>query len=399
MAVVYPFRALRPVASRVEDVACPPYDVIGTDEARSLAEGRPYSFLRVIRPEINFEPGVDEHDDSVYASGATTLERFADSSAFTLDDEPGVYVYRLEMNGRRQTGLFCCVAARDYDQGLIVRHEKTRPDKEDDRTRHILAQQAHAEPVMLTFRPTQHLGELLREATLAAHLYDFRAEDGVRHTIWSTDDPKPFVSAFEAVDRIYVADGHHRCAAASRAARSDVGDPVERARFPSVLFPMDEMRILPYHRLVKRLPMGIEAFLQMLADRFPVLPHAPASPESPGHVSVYVNGRWTGISLPPTRRTGVSDHLDVARLSEFVLEPILGIVDVRMDPNVGFVGGIRGTVELERLVNSGEAAAAFAMAPTSMEQLIEVSDAGELMPPKSTWFEPKLRSGLLIHRF
>ncbi len=399
MADVYPFSALRPFPAWVDQVACPPYDVIRTDEARSLADGKPYSFLRVIRPEIGFPPGMDEHDDQVYRAGAATLERFAASEVFTAESEQSLYVYQLDMEGRLQTGLFACVATRDYDQGLIVRHEKTRPDKEDDRTRHILAQRAHAEPVMLTFRPTPRLKDLLREVTRSASLFDFVAEDGIRHTMWKVSDPETFVSAFQPVERIYVADGHHRCAAASRAAHSGVGDSVENARFPAVLFPMDQMRILPYHRVIRRCPAGAEAFLRDLTARYPFEPSGSPMPGLPGTVSVYLNGRWTGISLPESERTGVADQLDVARLSEFVLEPLLGISDVRTDPNMAFVGGIRGTEELRRLVDTGEAEAAIAMYPTSIDELIAVSDAGELMPPKSTWFEPKLRSGLLVHRF
>lgn len=399
MALVLPFRALRPLPEHAEEVASVPYDVIDTEEARALAEGRPRSFLHVIRPEIDLPPGTDEHDEAVYEMGAENLRRFAEGG-FTLEEaEPAFYAYRLVMEGRAQVGLFGLVTVEAYDGGAILRHERTRPEKEDDRTRHILAQRAHAEPVMLTYRGLGAIDALVEEALRAEALYDFVAPDGVRHSLWRMPDAAAVERAFEGVERLYVADGHHRSAAASRAARALPEAEGARA-FMAVLFPVEQMRILPYNRVVRRLPGGAEAFLARLGERFRLQEPAPSRPAAPGHVSLYLGGRrWLGLALPETARQGPAAALDVARLGEFVLEPLLGITDPRTDPNLDFVGGIRGTAELERLVDAGRAELAVSMAATRPEDLLAVSDASELMPPKSTWFEPKLRSGLLVHRF
>ncbi len=397
MATVLPFRALRPAPGRAEEVASVPYDVVNTDEARALAEGRAYSFLRVIRPEIDLPEGTDEHADAVYEQGATALCRFAESDAFVEEDSPAFYVYRLTMDGRAQAGLFGLVTVDEYDDDTILKHEKTRPDKEDDRTRHIVTQRAHAEPVMLTYRGTPTVNALVADAMAGEPLYAFTASDGVHHHVWRMPNPDAVREAFRHVPTLYVADGHHRSAAASRAAQEVGGDEVRG--FMAVLFPMEEMMILPYNRVIYRLPGGPDAFLAGLRDRFELTDDASPEPPGPGHVSLYLNGRWLGLALPETARATVADSLDVARLGEHLLEPLLGITDPRTDQNIGFVGGIRGTDELERLVDSGTAAMAISMAATSPEELLAVSDAGHLMPPKSTWFEPKLRSGLLVHRF
>lgn len=398
MATVLPFRALRPAPGHAEEVASVPYDVVDTAEARALAEGKPRSFLHVIRPEIDLPEGTDEHDDRVYEQGAEALRRFAASDAFVTEAEPAFYVYRLVMDGRPQTGIFGLVTVREYDDDTILKHEKTRPDKEDDRTRHIVTQRAHAEPVMLTYRGTTELDALVREAMQGDPLYGFTATDGVRHEIWRMPDADAVTEAFRDVPKLYVADGHHRSAAASRAAK-ELPDNDEARGFMAVLFPMEEMVILPYNRVVYDLPGGPEAFLQALRARFDLNDRAPAAPAAPGHVSCYLGGRWFGLALPETERGTVADTLDVARLGEFVLEPMLGITNPRTDPNIGFVGGIRGTKELERLVDGGRAQLAISMVATRAEELLAVSDAGQLMPPKSTWFEPKLRSGLLVHQF
>jgi uncharacterized protein (DUF1015 family) len=398
MATVLPFRALRPAPGHAEEVASVPYDVINTDEARSLARGKPRSFLHVIRPEIDLPEGTDEHDDRVYEQGAEALRRFAASDAFVTEDEPAFYVYRLVMDGRPQTGIFGLVTVEEYDDDTILKHEKTRPDKEDDRTRHIVTQRAHAEPVMLTYRGTQPINVLVRETMQGDPLYGFTATDGVRHEIWRMPDADAVREAFADVPKLYVADGHHRSAAASRAANA-LPDNDEARAFMAVLFPYEEMVIMPYNRVVYELPDGPAAFLDTLRERFDLNDRAPAAPAKPGHVSLYLNGRWVGLALPETERDTVADTLDVARLSEYLLEPLLGITDPRTDSNIGFVGGIRGTKELERLVDGGAAELAISMYATSAEELLAVSDAGQLMPPKSTWFEPKLRSGLLVHQF
>ncbi len=398
MATVLPFRALRPAPGRGEDVASVPYDVINTEEAKALAEGRPYSFLHVIRPEIDLPDGTDEHDDRVYAQGAEALRRFAESEAFIEEAEPAFYVYRLTMDGRAQTGLFGLVTVEEYDNNTILKHEKTRPDKEDDRTRHIVTQRAHAEPVMLTYRGTPAINALVAEAVQGESLYAFTAVDGVRHEVWRMPNAPAVQEAFRHVPKLYVADGHHRSAAASRAAK-EVTDSDEVGGFMAVLFPYEEMMIMPYNRVIYRLPDTPESFLATLRERFDLRGDASPSPSLPGHISIYLAGQWYGLTLPATGRDTVADTLDVARLGEHILEPLFGIMNPRTDTNIGFVGGIRGTEELERLVDSGKAALGISMYATQPEELLAVSDAGQLMPPKSTWFEPKLRSGLLVHRF
>ncbi len=405
MAILHPFRALRPVPDKAAEVASVPYDVVDAEEARTLAAGRPLSFLHVVRPEIDLPPDADEYAPEIYARGAANLQSFVRNEASVQDPEPSVYLYRLEMDGRTQTGVFGCVSVEEYDQGIILKHEKTRPKKETDRVRHIVAQQAHAEPVIMTYRNTDRIDALVADAAGREPLYDFTAEDGVRHAIWKAErkDAEALVEAFRGVERLYIADGHHRCAAASRAAaelrEADVECP-EAAFFPAALFPLSELRILAYNRIVHTLPVPGSAFLDVLTDRFDLsLDSGKKTPVEPGHVCLYLNGRWHTISLPATGRSEVADTLDVARLSEHLLEPVFGIMDQRLDPNIDFVGGIRGADELERIVDSGRAELAISMYPTRVEELLAVSNAGLLMPPKSTWFEPKLRSGLLVHLF
>ena len=398
MATVLPFRALRPAPHLAEEVASVPYDVINTAEARSLAADRPRSFLHVIRPEIGLPDGTDEHDDQVYEKGASVLRDLAESDAFLVEDDPSFYVYRLVMDGRAQAGIFGLVTVEEYDDDTILKHEKTRPDKEDDRTRHITAQRAHAEPVMLTYRGTPALSALVEEATANEPLYAFTAADGVRHEVWRMPNGPAVQQAFAHVPNLYVADGHHRSAAASRAAKKHP-DNAEAQAFMAVLFPYEDMLIMPYNRVIYSVPGGPVALLDRLRKDFTLTNDVSPVPAEPGRVSLYADGVWYGLDLPETERDTVADTLDVARLGEFVLEPLLGITDPRTDPNIGFVGGIRGTDELERLVDSGTAQVAISMHATSPEELLAVSDAGQLMPPKSTWFEPKLRSGLLVHRF
>lgn len=403
MAILHPFRALRPLPGKAAEVASVPYDVVDTEEARALAARRPLSFLHVVRPEIDLPPDADEYAPETYARGAANLQDYVRSGASTQEAEPSVYLYRLEMDGRAQTGVFGCVSVAEYDEGVILKHEKTRPKKETDRVRHIVAQQAHAEPVIMTYRNTDRIDALVAVETVSKPLYDFAAEDGVRHTIWKAAQKDALVDAFQAVERLYIADGHHRCAAASRVAaglREAAAECPEAAFFPAALFPMSELRILAYNRILRTLPAPAGEFLNALAARFDLATDSgEKAPAEPGTVCLYLDGRWHTMSLPPTARAEVADALDVARLSEHLLEPVFGIADQRLDPNIDFVGGIRGADELERLVDSGRAALAVSMYPTSVEELLAVSNAGLLMPPKSTWFEPKLRSGLLVHLF
>ncbi len=404
MATLRPFRAVRPRPEHVEEIASLPYDVVSTEEARAQVERNPRSFLHVARPEVDLAPGTDLYDDAVYEQGAINLRRFVEADDTEQEAEAALYVYRLVMDGRKQTGIFGCVSVREYDEGTIVKHEETRPAKERDRTRHIRAQQAHAEPVMLTYRDLDAAQDILEETQSQAPLYDFEGEDGVRHTIWKVRDPDALVEAFRALDHLYIADGHHRCKAASRVAaqlRSDETDPEAAFEFfPAVLFPMSNMHIMAYNRVVFDLPEPPEAFRNTLAEHVQVERNvSDPVPASKGTVCLYLDGEWHRLVLPPSKGVRVADQLDVARLGEYILEPLLDIRDPRRDDNIDFVGGIRGTEALEQRVDEGEADLAISMYPTSIEELVAVADEGSLMPPKSTWFEPKLRSGLLVHDF
>jgi len=405
MATVHPFRAVRPLPEYLDEIASVPYDVVSTEEARELAEGKPRSFLHVVRPEIDLSPEIDVHDDAVYEQGAVNLRQFVEADYTLTEEEPSVYVYRLVMDGREQTGLFAGASVAEYDDGTIVKHEETRPAKEDDRTRHVLTQQAHAEPVMFTYRDKEAIHDLVEEVQEGEPLYDFEAEDGVRHTVWRAEKTDALAEAFQDVEHFYIADGHHRCKAASRAAAQLRGEGErdetnEFEFFPAVIFPMSHMHIMAYNRVVYELPESPTAFLETLDEHFEIEHDVEDPvPSTNGIVCMYLDGAWHRLELPPSRGVRVVDQLDVARLSEYILEPQLDITDPRRDPNIDFVGGIRGTDELEDRVNNGEAEMAVSMYPTSIEELVAVADEGSLMPPKSTWFEPKLRSGLLVHDF
>ncbi|MDX2116130.1 MAG: DUF1015 family protein [Planctomycetota bacterium] len=417
MIRIKPFAALRPRPEHAARVACVPYDVVNTVEARALAGGDPLSFLHAIRPEINLPDDADPHAPAVYERARTEFTRFA-REVFVRDETPGVYLYRQEAelpagSGRTvsQTGIVACCHIDDYARGLIKKHEKTRQDKEDDRTRYVLAQNANAEPVFFLYRDEAALAGLIEAGTMVAPLYDFKAVDGVRHTVWRASSVEPFVGAFAKMASVYVADGHHRTAAAARAGAErraqnprHTGDE-EYNWFLSVLFPASRLTILPYHRLVKDLNgLSARTFLEKLAGVGRVTAGAAASAPRPGSVSVYLRdetgrGGWHGLEFPaesiPTHDPIKS--LDYEILADRVLTPILGIGDVRTDKRIDFVGGIRGPGELQRRVDMGDAAVAFSMHPTTIAQLMAIADAGAIMPPKSTWFEPKLRSGLLVH--
>ena len=403
MAVLHPFRAWRPEPEHVEEVACVPYDVISVSEARELAKGKPKSFLHVIRPEIDLPEGTDPHDDSVYEKGAENLNKFLSEGTLKQEESPQVYVYQLVMDGRSQTGIFSCVSVEDYDREIILKHELTRPVKEDDRTRHILSQQAHAEPVMLTYKDDEQVQQLINNTMQNEDpLFDFTADDGVEHRLWRASQTDDFTEAFASVPKLYIADGHHRCKSASRAAEqkrsnneNHTGEE-EYNFFPAVVFPMSDMEILAYNRLVHSIP---DNFLEQLQQHFELEADADARPNEKGSIRIYISGEWYGMKLPIAEDPNSVEKLDVHRLQEYLLSPLLDISDPRRDDNISFVGGIRGTEELERLVDTGEGEMAVSMYPTAIEELVAVSDEGLLMPPKSTWFEPKLRSGLLVHTF
>lgn len=401
MSVLHPFKAWRPNAAYISEIASVPYDVINSSEAKLLARDKPHSFLHVIRPEIDLPDSTDIHADEVYEKGAENLHKVLHSGYMTQDEQPSIYLYRLIMNGRSQIGIFGCVSVDDYDYNVILKHELTRPDKEDDRTRHIATQKAHAEPVMMTFKDDEYIQNTIDQTLKLNPTYDFLAEDNVQHTIWKVENTKGLIEHFKGISNLYIADGHHRCKSASRVAelvkqgKLDTKND-EYAYFPAVLFPMSHMKILAYNRIVTEAPHNIIELLETSCTR--VSPSVKA-PSNKTEFSVYYDGNWHTFKLPSSAKQSVAASLDVAVLSEFVLEPFFDIQDQRRDPRIAFVGGIRGTEELEKLVDSGNAKIAFSMFPTSIEELIAVSDAGELMPPKSTWFEPKLRSGLLIHTF
>jgi uncharacterized protein (DUF1015 family) len=401
MAVIRPFRAVRPDPAAALRVAAVPYDVVDTEEARALAHGNPASFLHVSRAEIDLPAGTDPHADVVYRTAAERYRALKHGAPFVQDSAPTLYLYHLDAGGHGQTGVAACYSLAEYDSNIIKKHERTRPDKEDDRTRHLVELRAQTGPVFLAHRPNAQVDELSRRIRSTQDpLVDFTALDGVRHAIWQVD-PKvvpAFVDAFKSVDALYIADGHHRAASAARA-RAAVRDSDEVNYFLAVAFPSDQLRILPYNRVVRDLKgMTPEHFLGEVARTFNMT-SGPATPLRKGNVSMYVAGKWYTVDLDSAGMTGVSviDTLDANVLQERLLKPILGIQDVRTDKRIDFVGGAKGTQTLEQLVDGGKMAVAFSLYPVSLIELMDVSDAGEIMPPKSTWFEPKLRDGLLIH--
>jgi uncharacterized protein (DUF1015 family) len=406
MATVRPFRALRPPPERAAAVSAVPYDVVSTAEARGLAAGNPLSFLHVSRPEIDLPDGTDPYAEAVYARAAENFEKLRHLAPLSAEESPALYVYRLRMGDHEQTGVAGCSSVDEYDADVVRKHERTRRDKEDDRTRHMLRLHAQTGPVFLTYRERPEIDGLVAEAKREPSLYDFPASDGVSHTLWrlSREKTSRLAAAFAQVPLLYIADGHHRAASASRARRElRAANPRHTGEeaynyFLTVVFPAGQLRILPYNRVVRDLNgRSSEAFLGELRRHFVVREAAPASPARKGEVSLYLSGRWHGMELPRPSGVGAIESLDADLLQRHVLDPLLGIKDVRTDKRIDFVGGIRGTGELEKLVDSGKAAAAFSMYPVSLSELMVISDAGEIMPPKSTWFEPKLRDGLLIH--
>lgn len=400
MVKIRPFQAWRPTVEKAKKIISLPYDVVNTEEARTLAEGNPVSFLHVIRPEIDLPEDTNIYADDVYEQGKQNLQKLLDSDAYLQEEGSSLYLYQLTWKERSQTGVFCCVPTTDYDNNIILKHELTRPDKENDRTKHILTQSAHAEPVMMTFDDQSGLTGLMEKEMSNLPIYDLETDDQVKHTIWKVNDTASFITGFSKVDALFIADGHHRCASASRVAqelkKDDSNTDEEYNFFPAVLFPMDQMDILAYNRIVYKLNNG---FLEKLSSQLELNETTNPIPEKKGDICLYLDGKWYSATLPESQNNEVSAQLDVARLQEFILEPFLGINDQRTDKNLNFVGGIRGTNELESLVDSGKAELAISMYPTNIQELVDVSNAGLLMPPKSTWFEPKLRSGFLVHTF
>jgi uncharacterized protein (DUF1015 family) len=403
VATLHPFRGFRPTQENAVRVAAPPYDVVNTREARDLAAGNPDSYLHVSRPEIDLPEGTDEHADEVYARGKTNLADFQRRGVLRQDPDPRFYVYAQRMGNHRQVGLVACASVAEYDADLIKKHEKTRADKEDDRTRHIDEMGAHDEPVFLTYRAVPAVDGAVAEVMRAAPEYDLTTKDGVEHRLWvaPAEVGRRIGELFRAsVPALYVADGHHRSAAASRVHALRKGKPGEHDRFLAVVFPHDQMQILAYNRVVRdtkgRRPAEIRAALEQV---FNLSPADRPEPDGPLSFGVYLDGRWWLARVRPGSFDGKDPvaSLDCSILQDQVLGPVFGIEDPRRDKNVDFVGGIRGAKELERRVDEEGWAVAFHLFPTRVDQVMSVSDAGKIMPPKSTWFEPKLRSGLFVH--
>lgn len=403
MASVLPLQAWMPPASRARDVASVPYDVVDTAEAAALAAGNPDSFLHVIRPEIDLPAGTDLYSDAVYDRAQAALVEFVERLPLTPSPSPTLLVYRLVQDGRAQVGVVGGCSVDEYDRGLIAIHERTRQNKEDDRARHVTQMRCQAEPIFLAYRADAAIDGLVAGVMGGEPRFDFVADDGVRHTVWDVDDAPALSAAFQAVPRLYVADGHHRAKSASRARedlaaanpRHDGSEPYNRVL--AVVFPDTQLAILPYNRVVTdlggRSPAQVVAQLGALASLHPI---EDATPRRLHDFAVYADGRWLGFTLAP-QGEGVIENLDVSLLQDRVLGPLLGIEDPRTDPRIDFVGGSRGTAELERRADA-TGGVAFSLFPTSLEELFAVADAGAIMPPKSTWFEPKLRSGLFLHR-
>jgi uncharacterized protein (DUF1015 family) len=405
MALLHPFRALRPTPERAGAVSSVPYDVVSTDEARQLAADDPLSFLHVTRSEIDLPAGTDPYSSAVYARARENFEALRLKAPLTIEEAASVYFYRLRMGSHEQTGVAGCFSVAEYESDIIKKHERTRRDKEDDRTRHILELRAQTGVVFLTYKAEAAVDAIADRVTHQPALYDFTASDGVRHTIWraEADDTAAAVTAFADIPALYIADGHHRAASAARAHGElrTREDAAEADTFIAVAFPDNQMQVLPYNRTVKDLAgRSPEQFLEELRAIVKVSPGS-ASPMRKGQVSMYLAGDWYNLDFSGVRPEDEAraSSLDVALLQHRVLEGLLGIGDVRSDTRIDFVGGARGTSALEQAVDSGRAAVAFSMFPVTVDDLMAVSDAGGVMPPKSTWFEPKLRDGLLIHTF
>jgi uncharacterized protein (DUF1015 family) len=408
LPLIRPFAALRPAAGRAAEVIAPPYDVLSSEEARARAVGKPWSFLHISKPEIDLPVGTDPYSPAVYAKAAENLARMLDTGVLARDRAPGYYVYRITTSDHVQTGVVVAASLAAYDANRIRKHEDTRPDKEDDRVRQIEALNAQTGPVLVAYPTAPELDELLAQVSHGAPESDSLADDGVRHAIWPVRDAATIAritALFDAMPALYISDGHHRSAAAARvAAGRRKANPRHTGEesYNSLLvvaFPRHELRILDYNRVVRDLHgLSIDAFLAKLREKFTLTPSAtPVKPAQHGDFGLYAGGRWHRLTLRADL-AAVTDPiacLDVSLLTIHSLDPTLGIRDLRSDPRIDFVGGGRGLAALEERVDSGAMAAAFSLYPTSLQDLMAVADAGEVMPPKSTWFDPKLADGLV----
>lgn len=409
MAVIRPFKALRPGKNVAHLVASVPYDVVNREEAALYAQDFPNSYLRITRAEIELNNNVNPYSDEVYQKAKENLERIKREAPLIVEDMPRFYVYKLVMGSQQQTGIAATFSVEDYDNNVILKHEKTRKEKEDDRTRHIITTEAQTGPVFLTYRGVDAVNNLVEKTMKETDpVYDFTAPDGIKHTIWIM--PGEYNNQLEneigSVKSLYIADGHHRAASASRACKvKKDANPAHTGQeeynyFLAVLFPAEQLSIMPYNRVVLDMNGHTkEEFFNGIREYFTVESSGSPVPPERRSFAMYFEGAW--YLLRPNDRVqnseNVSDNLDVSILQNYLLRPVLNIDDPRTNKRIDFIGGIRGTNELEKLVDSGKAAVAFSMYPLSVEELMNISDAGEIMPPKSTWFEPKLRDGLLVH--
>ena len=406
MSIIRPFRAVRPVVEKAEQVSCVPYDVAHEREVRDFIETNPESFLRVTRAEAEFNGDAVPASLQVLDRAKANLQQFLDRDVFIADQEPAFYVYRLSSNGHTQTGIVGCLAIDDYEAGVIKKHEKTRPDKVEDRTNHMLAVRAQTGLILIAFRQTELIERLLKDVTSGPPLYDFPCEGAIRQTVWKMSGTKELIDAFAEVPALYVADGHHRLESASLARKqlresnpSHTGEEEYNFVLAGV-FPAEDLRILAYNRVVHDLNgMETDQFLTLIQENFVFMENGKRVPENHGEICMYLDGKWRTLRFAVNyfREPDPIERLDVSILQNYILGPILGITDPTTNERIEFVGGIRGVEELERQVDSGSCRVAFSLFPTTMDDLFAVSDMGEIMPPKSTWFEPKLKDGLFVH--
>jgi len=413
MAIIRPFKALRPAKEKSQKVASVPYDVVNREEAKHFAEGNPLSYLHITRSEIDLPDVKNVYSKEIYQKAKENLRRIINEASLKTDDKPGFYLYRLIMDGRAQTGICATFSVDDYDNDVILKHEKTRKVKEDDRTNHIVTTEAQTGIVFLTYRGVNNVNEIV-DKTMGETKpeYDFTAPDGIQHTVWIVPENfnQTIVNEFGNINKLYIADGHHRAKSASRAREekkkanpNHKGDE-EYNYFVAVLFPAEQLKILPYNRVVLDLNnLNKEEFLNAISEKFAIQPTNDREPITKHQFCMYLDKQWyhlkarDSVLASLSLEKSVGEKLDVSILQNFLLNPILGIDDPRTNNRIDFIGGIRGTKELEKLVESGKAAVAFSLYPVCLDDLMNISDAGEVMPPKSTWFEPKLRDGLLTH--
>ena len=413
MAVIRPFKALRPTKENSQLVASVPYDVVNREEAAKFAEGNPLSYLHITRSEIDLPDVKDVYSKEVYQKAKENLSKIIEAAPLNVDPQSHFYLYRLIMDGRAQTGICATFSVDDYDNDVILKHEKTRKVKEDDRTNHIVTTEAQTGVVFLTYRGVKSVNEIVdKTINQVKPEYDFTAPDGIKHTVWVLPDEynNVLVDEFKKINKLYIADGHHRAKSASRAKEEKMkanpnhtGDE-EYNYFIAVIFPEDQLKILPYNRVVFDLnDLSKADFIDSVAQKFTITPTTNKEPKTKNSFSMYIDKEWyelkprDSVFASLSLEKSVGEKLDVSILQNFLLNPILGIDDPRTNNRIDFIGGIRGTKELEKLVDSGKAAVAFSLYPVGLDDLMNISDAGEIMPPKSTWFEPKLRDGLLTH--